>query len=135
MKAGWLAALALLTGCATVSSTANFLGTSNPVLLGPTDRVRSGAGPRLAATRLRGFETEAFHSFVQQANYGGVGLSSTTSYTTDLKLDAAAQGVLGLDRSLDIRVTDLNPKSRGNLMSLRVSVLVEGEVVRVGGAP
>ncbi|HEY7724866.1 MAG TPA: hypothetical protein VH880_06005 [Anaeromyxobacteraceae bacterium] len=128
-------AVALAAACGTPMATANFRGVHNPVLLGPRERLGDAKAPPAASAKVRDFSVEAFEAFTQTSSYAPGGSSTTLSASTAARLPAAALRATGGDPALDIRITDLNPKSKGNIAGYRVAVEIEADVVRPGGKP
>jgi hypothetical protein len=120
-----LVLLVATAGCSSVGSVATFPGIKTPVLLGPKDRI-GGATASQPATKVRGFETEAFWTLSQSNE------SSSTEWTTKLALPHAAREAAGGDDGVDIHLTDVMPAAYVVLCGVKSKnyVTVEGDVVR-----
>jgi hypothetical protein len=112
---------------------ASFEGISQPVMLGSVDRI--GGGAPLPTTKTGDFEGESTAIYSRSTSTtGNIETTTTRDMTNNLQITLDAQKALqnaGPDGG--IRVTTLRPWSKGFIVIVKSTVVVEGDVVKVGG--
>lgn len=123
---------ALLGGCVGHMKpvAAHFDGIQQPMMLGSLDRI--GGGAPLPVTKAGEFEGEATAVYAQSSNS-----TSTTTYDAINNLDIyvdAQKALTTAGPGSEIRITTLRNWSKGFISIVKSTVVVEGDVVKVGGA-